>query len=230
MKKIILFGVLSLLFGNCHLIDDVDCCVKDLSVTSFTLIRSHDLTDLKVLSDSIRLDNDSNVGIFWDPADIRAEVLGNAENVHFEMTGPNYDYSRTADSAPYLLYDDPNNLTEPRFHYINGFFTLTATPYAKAGRKVRSGTPLTMTIEVYNSCIENQEASIVTTTPSTTVNSSDGTATVNTPIQLTDDDYSWSHDPNLEGPVAIDLAPGIYTVTFGNSNCGTTIEYTISAQ
>lgn len=200
---------------------------EEIAITQFFLSTQSDTLDL---TDGIRFDStDALITMNLLGADVRAQGSGAIGSVHFELTGGATDFSRISNAEPHELYavEGPNS---DAFYNEVGIYTLTATPYTEVDMLGIAGASLTITIEIFNSCNVLIEESLVETTKSSCTESN-GTAMVNTRILgISPEDYNWSHDTDLEGPTATNLAAGNYSVSFGNRSCETTITFEIEAE
>ncbi len=111
-----------------------------LIVTQFVLVDAMADTDLFVIEDGATIALST-----LPPVNIRADVLGPAESVKFNLEGQGH--SRIENVPPYALFGDING------DYASGFFELglgpqllTATAFRQANAKGQAGDPLSITV------------------------------------------------------------------------------------
>ncbi len=110
------------------------------------------------------------------------------------------------------------NLNSPiAIGLAEGNYTVTVT-------HLSSGCTHTQNFTISTDSLDCSSITIESTTTNPTASNDNGSIDINsiTPGTLNDYTYSWSHNPNLNSPLAINLAAGDYTVTLTHSSSGCT--------
>ncbi len=136
---------------DCVEIKNCDPCLgKNLEVIEFTLMYEGVLGEIGPLENGMVINKDT-LCRFSVRADVCPDTVG---SVKFVLTGAQ-NHTKTENIVPYSLFGD----APPASYYVwipnTGNYTLTATPYSKAGATGTIGTPLTLSFSVVGSVGNN---------------------------------------------------------------------------
>ena len=182
-------------------------------VLSFTLINADTNEALFTIEEGMQIDINSLPTMHLD---IRANTTTDVESVRFSLDGA-LSTSRTESLLPYALYQDLPIGDYKGNDFITGAYTVTAIPYTEDSLRGTMGSPFTINFDLIDSC-QGFQVTLDVISEILSCGGGEGGAIVATVDGVAPISYIWSHDENLEGPIADGLTAGDYTVTATDAN------------
>lgn len=114
-----------------------------LEITSFVLVNADTNEDLLILQDGMQIDQNELPTLHLN---IRVEASENVESVRISLEGPQHT-SRTENIAPFALFGDAPVGNYNGNEFVEGSYTLQASPYSEDNLAGESGETLQLNFE-----------------------------------------------------------------------------------
>lgn len=197
--------------------------INEFEVLSFTLINADTNEDLFTIEEGMQIDINSLPTMHLD---IRANSTEDVESVRLCLEGA-LSTSRTESLLPYALFQDLPIGDYKGKDFILGAYAVSAIPYSEDSLRGDIGNPLAINFAFIDSC-ENFEVILEVITSILTCSGADGGAIILANGGVAPIKYVWSHDEQLNSPMASELTAGEYTVTaIDANNCTSELTFSL---
>lgn len=198
--------------------------IEGFEVLSFTLINADTNEDLFIIEEGMQIDINSLPTMHLD---IRANTATDVESVRLSLEGT-LSTSRTESLLPYALFQDLPIGDYKGNDFTPGAYTVSAIPYSEDSLRGDMGNLFAINFELTDSC-QDFEVVLEVITDILTCAGIDGAAVVVANGGVAPISYSWSHDKQLNNPMATELPAGEYTVSaIDANNCTAALTFSLN--